>query len=168
MNKNFIIIIFLCFTILSACSKKEDEIKIKKQEDTTNQLNQKETQAPAKDEIKENKDNTESGAGQKKNTGKSEAKKITTAELKSSIGNKVILKAYIADVAVREKVAYLNFDGKYPKNTGSVTIFASNFDKFGDMTGYKNKNVEVTGYVSEYQGKPQIIINSQEQIKILN
>ena len=168
MNKYLLLILFLCIAILSGCSKKEDEIKIKKQEDTTAKLKQQESQAPAKDEPRENKENTESSAGQKKNPITTEAKRITTAELKSSIGNKVILKAYIADVTVREKVAYLNFDGKYPKNTGSVTIFAANFDKFGDMTKYKNKNVEVTGYLSEYQGKPQIILNSPEQIKILN
>jgi DNA/RNA endonuclease YhcR with UshA esterase domain len=168
MNKYLLIVLILCIAILTGCSKKESEIKIKKQEDTTVKVKQPETQVPLKDEPQQNKENTESSAGQKKNPVTAEVKRITTSDLKSSIGNKVILKAYIADVTVREKVAYLNFDGKYPKNTGSVTIFASKFDEFGDMMKYKNKNVEVTGYVSEYQGKPQIIVNSQDQIKVLN
>ncbi len=167
-NKYFLIILFLSFAVLSGCSKKDDEIKVKKQSDTTSKIKQEEPKVPVKDESQENKVNTENNTDQKTTTLKTEVKRITTFELKSNIGKKVILKAYVADVTVREKVAYLNFDSKYPKNTGSVTIFAANFDEFGDMLKYKNKNIVVNGYVSEYQNKPQIIINSPNQIKILN
>jgi DNA/RNA endonuclease YhcR with UshA esterase domain len=164
INKYFLIIIFLCFAVLSGCSKKDDEIKVKKQSDTSSKVKQQETQVPEKDEPPENTDNN---TVQKTPPVKTEVKRITTFDLRSSIGKKVILVAYVADVTVREKVAYLNLDAKYPKNTGSITIFAANFDEFGDMQKYKNKNIEVNGYVSEYQNRPQIIINSPNQIKIL-
>ena len=168
INKYFLIIIFLSFAVLSGCSKKDDEIKVKKQSDTSSKVKQQEPQVPAKDDPTENTENSDNNNVQKTPSVKTEVKRITTFDLKSSIGKKVILKAYVADVTVREKVAYLNLDAKYPKNTGSITIFASNFDEFGDMQKYKNKNIEVNGYVSEYQSRPQIIINSPNQIKILN
>ena len=95
-------------------------------------------------------------------------KKIQSSEAKANIDQRVILKGYVADVAVREKVAYLNLDKKYPNNTCSITIFEIDFDKFGDFGKYKNKNIEVTGRVTEYKGKPQIIIKSPTQIKIVN
>jgi DNA/RNA endonuclease YhcR with UshA esterase domain len=103
--------------------------------------------------------------------GLSEKKRITTAEASINIGREVILTGYVADVTIRSKVSYLNFDNKYPNNTFSGVIFASSNekinDKVGDLNVYEGKTVELTGTVGEYNGKPQIIINSPEQIKII-
>jgi DNA/RNA endonuclease YhcR with UshA esterase domain len=169
MKKTFLFLLVLCFTVVAGCSKKEGEIKIVKQEDTLQKVKQPEsqTQSQGKEEQREEKENS-GEQGQKTSQGKIESKVITTAELKSSVGKKVIVKAYIADVVVREKVAYLNFDKKYPNNTGSVTIFAGDFDKFSDLEKYRNKKIEVSGTVSEYKNKPQVIIKSENQIKISN
>jgi hypothetical protein len=169
MKKLFLILFILSFTVITGCSKKEEEIKVKKQEDTTSKVKQTEPQTSAKEEPREEEGKEDTGENtQKTSAGKTEIKTITTAELKSSIGKKVIIKAYIADVVVREKVAYLNFDKKFPNNSGSATIFASDFDKFGDLKIYKNKKIEISGTVSEYKDKPQVIIKSSNQIKIAN
>jgi DNA/RNA endonuclease YhcR with UshA esterase domain len=47
-------------------------------------------------------------------------------------------------------------------------IFANKFDVIGDLNIYEGKNVSLTGRVTVYKEKPQIILDSKEQIKILD
>lgn len=95
-------------------------------------------------------------------------KKISSKEVKLHIGDSLIIKGYVADIYLSEKVAYLNFENKFPKNILAATIFDSNFKDFGDLMKYKNKNVEVIGKVTTFKNKPQIILTSIEQIRIVN
>lgn len=66
------------------------------------------------------------------------------------------------------KVCFLNFHPDY-KTYFTAVIFASDFSNFPanpDMY-YRNKKVRVTGLIKEYQGKPEIILNSPSQIEIV-
>jgi DNA/RNA endonuclease YhcR with UshA esterase domain len=81
-------------------------------------------------------------------------------------GKTVTVKGFVADIYQSEKVAYLNFVEKYPDNPFTGVIFASKFDDFPDISKFKNKNVELTGRVSVFKGKPQIILNSPKQIVV--
>ncbi|HEX2787081.1 MAG TPA: hypothetical protein VHP32_04185 [Ignavibacteria bacterium] len=106
-------------------------------------------------------------AGSNKPDSLKEIKRITTSEAGVNIGKEVIIAGVVAQVTKRNKVSYLNFDDKYPKNTFAGVIFASKYAKFGNLSFYEKKNVELTGIISEYNKKPQIILNSPEQIKII-
>lgn len=92
---------------------------------------------------------------------------ISPLEAKNYIGRKVIVRGFVADVHRTEKVAYLNFVERYPKNPFTAVIFASKFYDFGDIILYEGKQVEVVGLVSEFKGKAQIVLNSNSQIKII-
>lgn len=94
-------------------------------------------------------------------------KEIKTSEASQNVGSNVILKGYVASVTEREKVAYLNFDKKYPNNTFTCVIFSKNFYKFDELKNYDKKNVEVSGKITVYNGKPQIILEDSDQIKII-
>jgi len=163
MKKSFLF--FLIFALFAGCSKKEEEIKIVKPDEVKTEQ-KTEDNKQVKDSVTE-LSGTEK-TQERKYTETQSVKKILSAEAGSNIDRRVLLTGYVADVAVREKVAYLNLDKKYPNNTCSVTIFESDFDKFGDFNKYKNKKIEVSGKVTEYKGKPQVIIKSPSQIKILN
>lgn len=82
------------------------------------------------------------------------------------VGKNAIIKGKIADVFQNDKVAYLNFNEKFPKNPFTAVIFAAKFEAFGDVTKYEGKTVEVTGKITEYKGKPQIVLDDVSQIKI--
>lgn len=149
--KIFLLPILLLF-LFSSCGKKQEEVKI-------NRILPADT---LKNEA--NKDSTETP----KNEAGSETEKIySTSEAKSHTGENAVVKGYVADVVIRDKVAYLNFDKKYPKNTFSGVIFSESFSRVGDLDIYKNKNVELKGTITLYKDKPQIIINSKNQIKLL-
>lgn len=91
---------------------------------------------------------------------------ISPLEANDYNGKTVTVKGFVADVYQSEKVAYLNFVEKFPNNPFTAVIFASKFSDFPDIIKYKNKDIEVTGRVSMFKGKPQIICNSPKQIVI--
>ena len=74
-----------------------------------------------------------------------------------------------SDFSQKEKAtAYFNFGPKYPKQSFTVIIWNSDLKNFNlPPASYVNKNVCVTGTVQIFNKKPQMIIKSQEQIKII-
>lgn len=150
MNKLILALLILITSF--SCGKKQEEVRIHKTsaKDTTGNF------YGQADSLNKNI----SSAGE-------DILKITSSEASNYINVNAIVKGYVADVAVREKVAYLNFDKKYPKNTFTAVIFAEKFEAIGDLSIYKNQNVEVKGVITEYKGKPQIIISSKNQISIV-
>lgn len=93
---------------------------------------------------------------------------ISPVEAAAYLGKAVVLKGFVVEINKREKVAYLNFTEKFPENPFAAVIFADNFEEFQDMNEFVNKNVEITGRVSVFKGKPQIILSNRSQLKILN
>ena len=161
-----ILILLFSFSLITGCGQKKEEVKVNKTDEPKkeNLTGQKETpkEEPKEEETQED-NNTSSG---KKNT--SQTVNLKSSETASKIGSSAVVTGYVADVTIREKVAYLNFDGKYPKNTFTAVVFADKFDYFGDLMIYKNKTVEVKGKIGQYSGKPQIILNNKSQIKVVN
>ncbi len=159
--KKFIPLIIILL-VFAGCEKKKEEITVLRED-------QKETT-----DISDNKP-TETESNQstsKKVKEENESKKhnddlirIGSAEAKEHIGANAEVTGKIAGVVVREKVAYLNFDKKYPNNTFTAVIFKNDFEKFGDLEKYNGKTITVKGRISEYRSKPQIILNSPSQIK---
>ena len=155
-----IIYLILAFVLFTSCGRQKQEVTISKTENRrTSEENRNE-----KTENSENGNNT--SENRKEKTENSDNVSITTSEVKAHIGEKAEVSGYVADVVVRPKVIYLNFDNKYPKNTFTAVIFPGDAEKFGDVEQYTNKNVTVRGRIGTFNGKPQIILNSKEQIEI--
>ncbi len=91
---------------------------------------------------------------------------IPSKEAKDHIGDSVNVTGFVADVYLSDKVAYLNFGNKFPKNEFTCAIFSSKFPEFSDLTSYKGKFVTVTGKISIFKNKPQMILELPAQIKI--
>lgn len=66
------------------------------------------------------------------------------------------------------KACFLNFHSDYHKYFSAV-IFASDYDKFpaNPEKAYANKKVKITGKIEKYDGKPEIIVKSPEQVEIV-
>lgn len=134
-----------------SCGKKQEEIKFHKGTAKDSTINVSELA----DSVTQN------------TTAGEDMVRISSSEAGGHINEAAIVSGYVADVVEREKVAYLNFDKRYPKNTFTAVIFSEKFSEVGDLDIYKNQNVEVQGTVTEYRGKPQIIITSKNQISIV-
>ncbi|MCX7833390.1 MAG: hypothetical protein N2490_04190 [Ignavibacteria bacterium] len=169
MNKY--IFLFIVLIIISiGCKKSTDDINIKSKDskvDTQNvNRNNFITHTEFSDTNSKEKQHNENFPFKDNNT--DTRKEITTKEVNDYINKTVTVKGYVAQVVMRPKVNYLNFDKKYPDNTFTVVIFPDDMYKFDDLMKYQNKNVKVTGRISLYKGRPQIIVNSTSQIKIIN
>ena len=67
-----------------------------------------------------------------------------------------------------KKTTYINFGKPYPNTTFTAVIFEvdlPNF-KYTPSEYLKDKNVCITGKVKIYKGKPEMIVNKEEQIKV--
>jgi DNA replicative helicase MCM subunit Mcm2 (Cdc46/Mcm family) len=163
----YLISIILSVILLSSCGKKEEtdfvdekvkteqpEIKPEQNKLTTPEQQKQEEKQPDTVEQKKAPHNYIS------------EKIITPVEAEVNIGKLVTVQGFIVEVTKREKVAYLNFVEKFPENPFTAVIFSKRFDDFGDLDRFKNKNVEVTGIVSKFRDKPQIVLDDVSQIKI--
>ena len=171
MKKIILISLSLLIAISINCGKeeKQDDIKVKNiKEESKQEEKQKDTLG---DEVakyeKETQEDFETSKKYKEKRKKAPVK-IKSTEAKSYVGEYAIVQGYVASVYERENVAYLNFEKSYPDNPFTATIFAKHFSDFDDLTEYENRTVEVKGKITEYKGKPQIILNSEEQINIID
>ncbi len=153
----FILLLFI------SCRKNDDESEYAEEKTVTTQ-NVDTQKTGIKPEIKK-----DSAGSEKKVTDLSYVKPqavISPVEAKNYIGKAVTVKGLVADVHKTEKVAYLNFVEKFPDNPFSAVVFARSFGDFGELDIYEGRFAEVTGIISLYKGKPQIILSERSQLKL--
>lgn len=165
MNRAFrffsLLFIFLFFML--SCGKKEEEFA---EEKTTSSQHQNTDSVKDRTAAKqEEKDSLRT----EKRTYKPLKSEITISPLEANdyVGKVVTVQGFVAEVNKREKVAYLNFVENFPENPFTGVIFESKFEEFGDLEVYRNRQVELTGRVTIYKGKPQIILEDKSQVRIL-
>ena len=66
------------------------------------------------------------------------------------------------------KMIYINFGGKYPDQIFTAVIFPKDQPKFpyNPVEVFKDKNVCITGKITEYKGKAQMVLNVPTQVLI--
>jgi hypothetical protein len=95
--------------------------------------------------------------------------KITAAEAKDHVGETrtvcgKVASAYFASKSKGEPT-FLNLDEPYPKQVFTILIWGSDRAKFGTPeTKHKDARVCVTGKITSYRGKPEIIATEPRQI----
>ncbi len=94
---------------------------------------------------------------------------IGFAESGSYVGQSVTVEGIIADVhQARGGTVFLDFGGVYPNSIFTAVIFQSDVRKFYNLQSLKRRKVAVFGEVKMYRGKPEVILSSPDQLKILN
>lgn len=74
----------------------------------------------------------------------------------------------IVDTFNHGNVCFLNFNAEY-KRSFTAVIFSSSFGKFPPKpeSVYRGKNVRVTGVIKKYSSRPEMILESPEQIEVV-
>jgi len=92
---------------------------------------------------------------------------INFTEAPNYIGETKCIIGKVNDVFISEKGnIFLNFCSNYKTCPFTAVIFSSDADKFSNPRQFKGKTVEITGLIKTYQGRPEIILNAPNQIKI--
>jgi DNA/RNA endonuclease YhcR with UshA esterase domain len=95
-----------------------------------------------------------------------QAQTIGLAELKAHVGQPVTVEAAISDVHVaRSGVTFIDMGGHFPDNNFVAVIFADDAAKFPNASALEGKTVAISGTVQLYQGKPEIVLKSADQLK---
>ena len=85
--------------------------------------------------------------------------------LKAAIGKTATVRGKVVKTTnYQQKIAFIDLEGGF-----TVVCFKKNFSKFTEAPEkmYAQKEIEVTGKVTEHKEKPQIEITGPDQIKIL-
>lgn len=88
---------------------------------------------------------------------------ISAAEAKDHIGETLTVSGEVVQVKTtrNRRMTFLNMGGTYPNQTCTIVSFR------GDRTALKNyrgRTISVHGTIQVYRGKPQIVIESDDQI----
>ena len=91
---------------------------------------------------------------------------IAPADAKSHVGQTVTIEGPVGNVSTaRSGMTFIDIGGRYPDNAFAAVIFADDSTKFPDIKALDGKVVDVTGAVSLYRGKPEIILKSADQVR---
>jgi hypothetical protein len=94
------------------------------------------------------------------------AQTIGLAEIKSHVGQEVTVEAAVSDVHTgRAGITFIDIGGRYPDNAFVAVIFAGDAAKFPNVNALDGKTVAISGPVQLFQGRPEIILKSADQLK---
>jgi len=96
------------------------------------------------------------------------AVKIRANQAKEHIGADAVVTGKIAEVNKAPRLIRLNFDKPFPAEPFTAVIFAANTNLFPDIDKLKNQTVEVSGKITAYRERPQIVLTSTNQLRVLD
>ena len=96
------------------------------------------------------------------------AETIMPSDAPSHIGEHVTVEGIVMEVhhAASGRATFLNMGGRYPNNVFTAVIFVDDALKFPGIDLLQGKTVDITGTITPYKKRPEIILNDAEQIKI--
>ena len=91
---------------------------------------------------------------------------ISYADANSYIGkNATVSGAPVRVYTSAKGTVFFDYCVDYKNCPFSVTIFADDAKNFPDLAGYQGKTISVTGVISSYQGKAEMVVSDPSQIK---
>ncbi|HEV2695007.1 MAG TPA: hypothetical protein VG347_19085 [Verrucomicrobiae bacterium] len=91
--------------------------------------------------------------------------KIGTVDASKHYDETMIITGKVVQVTVRPTVTFVNLDASGPNSPFTAVIFQANAGQFGDVQQLKHRDVEITGTVTEFHNKPEIVLESTNQLK---
>jgi len=91
---------------------------------------------------------------------------IDYTEAPDHIGEQATVKgALIKAFTAKSGVTFLDFCQSFDSCPFSAVIFASDAAKFGDLSKYEGKNVELTGIIRSYSGQAEMVLSDPGQLQ---
>ena len=93
--------------------------------------------------------------------------KIGTFEATNFYDQTMIVTGKVVQVTIRPTITYLNLDEKYPDSPFAVVIFHCHSSFYGNANALKGKFIEVKGRIKNYHDKPEMSLDSTNQLTVL-
>lgn len=100
------------------------------------------------------------------------SERITADQASKHIGDKITVCGLVAQATTvqyaRGIPTFINLDKKYPDQPFTIVIWGKDLGKFSNLLRKLKKSGQicVTGTITEYRGKPQIVADNPNQIEI--
>ena len=91
--------------------------------------------------------------------------KIGTGEADKHYGQEMIVTGRVAQVTIRPKVIFLNLDRPHPDSPFTVVMFPGTY--LADVKALDGNAVEIKGKIKNYHDKPEIVLDSTNQLTVL-
>jgi DNA/RNA endonuclease YhcR with UshA esterase domain len=96
-----------------------------------------------------------------------QAETITPRDASQYVGNYVTVTGEVSQVSRSNGgTTFINFGGRFPNHVFYAVIFKNRASAFPGVFELQGRNVAITGEVSLYNGKPQIILSSPSQLEV--
>jgi hypothetical protein len=92
--------------------------------------------------------------------------KIGTDEATNYYGREMIVTGTVAQVSIRSRIVLLNMDKPYPDSPFTLVIFSAATNQFGNLKLLKGASVEVTGIITNYHDRAEMVLRHAGQLKI--
>ena len=95
--------------------------------------------------------------------------KISAKDAVYYIGDTVTVVDTVSGVYLSKSgIYFLNMGDQFSNNAFTAVIFNSDASKFHDLKSLEGNVIEVTGRVKFYHGKPEIVVEKREQLRVIN
>lgn len=93
---------------------------------------------------------------------------IADSDAGAHVGQRATVEGLVVEVQVSKKGdAFLNFEAPYPNEVFSGVIFAGSAAAFDDPGSYQGSQVRLSGSIRLYRGKPEIVLETPAQIRVM-
>jgi DNA/RNA endonuclease YhcR with UshA esterase domain len=94
------------------------------------------------------------------------AQTIQPADAQAHAGQTVTVEGAVSGVhKIASGVTFVDMGGHYPDNTFTAIILPDDASKFPDINSLNGKTVDISGPVTLYKGRPEIVLTNAAQIK---
>jgi DNA/RNA endonuclease YhcR with UshA esterase domain len=94
--------------------------------------------------------------------------KIGTADAVKHYDREMIVTGKVVQVTFRPTIVFLNLDKPHPDSPFTAVIRSEKTNLFGDLKLLEGKSVQVCGKLKKYNGKPEIILDSTNQLTVMD
>jgi hypothetical protein len=93
---------------------------------------------------------------------------IPATEATNYLNQEVIVTDKVVQVAIRPTLSLLHLNQTYPNSPLTGVVRGDYTNNFPNFESYLDKRVEITGRITVYRGRWEIVLTSTNQIKIVN
>ncbi len=96
------------------------------------------------------------------------ALKIGALEATNYYDQTMIVTGKVVQVTIRPSVTFLNLDKPFPNSPFAIVIIHGKSSYYGDANSLKGKSIEIRGKIKSYKDKPEIMLDSTNQLTVFN
>ena len=94
--------------------------------------------------------------------------RIGTLQATNYYDQTMIVTGKVVQVTIRPSVTFLNLDKPFPNSPFAIVIIHGKSTYYGDANALKGKSVEIRGKIKNYKDKPEIALDSTNQLIVLD